>query len=154
MTRAPGTPTMRPPAPWRQLDLILHLIEQIAQQPERLGIGHAVDLGRPVVTLEGLDDFPRWHGERRHVAEALQGRLDLAVDRPPPRARPQPDSRGRQRRPGKAPAGIDLALRRDVDNLKSILTLINVGIVPLMIGVLGLLFALRRPRRPLPKTSA
>jgi ABC-type uncharacterized transport system involved in gliding motility auxiliary subunit len=49
---------------------------------------------------------------------------------------------------------VQFALRRDVDNLKSLLTLINVGIVPLMIGVLALLFALRRPRRPLPKTSA
>ncbi|NDA48122.1 MAG: hypothetical protein EBY21_12810 [Alphaproteobacteria bacterium] len=49
---------------------------------------------------------------------------------------------------------VQFALRRDVDNLKSLLTLINVGIVPVTIGVLALLFALRRPRRPLPKTSA
>ncbi len=49
---------------------------------------------------------------------------------------------------------VQFALRRDVDGLKSLLTLINVGMVPVTIGVLALLFALRRPRRPLPKTSA
>ncbi len=45
---------------------------------------------------------------------------------------------------------VQFALRRDVDTLKSWITTINVGLVPLAVAVLALLFALRRPRRPLP----
>ncbi len=49
---------------------------------------------------------------------------------------------------------VQFALRRDVDSLKSWITAINVGLVPLGIGVIALLFALRRPKRPLPTKSA
>ena len=49
---------------------------------------------------------------------------------------------------------VQFALRRDVDSLKSWITAINVGLAPLLIGVIALLFALRRPKRPLPTKSA
>ena len=46
---------------------------------------------------------------------------------------------------------VQFALRRDVDNLKNWVTLVNVGAVPVTVGVIVLAFGLRRPRRPLPK---
>jgi ABC-type uncharacterized transport system involved in gliding motility auxiliary subunit len=46
---------------------------------------------------------------------------------------------------------VQFALRRNVDNLKSWITAINVGVVPVTIAVIALGFGLRRPRRPLPK---
>lgn len=45
---------------------------------------------------------------------------------------------------------VQFALRRDVDNLKSWVTALNVGVVPVTVAVVALAFALRRPRRPLP----
>lgn len=48
---------------------------------------------------------------------------------------------------------VQFALRSDVDNLKSWLTTVNVAAVPLAVGIIALLIALRRPRRPVPKKS-
>jgi ABC-type uncharacterized transport system involved in gliding motility auxiliary subunit len=45
---------------------------------------------------------------------------------------------------------VQYELRRDVDSLKSWITLINVGLVPGLIGAFALAFALNRRRRPLP----
>lgn len=49
---------------------------------------------------------------------------------------------------------VQFALRSDVDNLKSWLTTINVAAVPLAVGIIALLIALRRPRKPVPKRSS
>jgi ABC-type uncharacterized transport system involved in gliding motility auxiliary subunit len=46
---------------------------------------------------------------------------------------------------------VQFALRRDVDNLKTWVTAVNVGFVPVTVGVIALAFGLRRPRRPVPK---
>jgi ABC-type uncharacterized transport system involved in gliding motility auxiliary subunit len=46
---------------------------------------------------------------------------------------------------------VQFALRRDVDNLKNLVTALNVGVVPVTVGFIALAFGLRRPRRPLPK---
>jgi gliding motility-associatede transport system auxiliary component len=46
---------------------------------------------------------------------------------------------------------VQFALRRDVDNLKNLVTTLNVGVVPAAIGVIALAFGMRRSRRPLPK---
>jgi ABC-type uncharacterized transport system involved in gliding motility auxiliary subunit len=45
---------------------------------------------------------------------------------------------------------VQFALRRDVDDLKSWVTALNVGVVPVAVAVIALAIALRRPRRPLP----
>lgn len=45
---------------------------------------------------------------------------------------------------------VQFALRRDVDDLKSWVTVVNVGVVPVAVAVIALAIALRRPRRPLP----
>ncbi len=45
---------------------------------------------------------------------------------------------------------VQFALRRDVDNLKSWVTALNVGVVPVTVAIVVLVLALRRPRRPLP----
>jgi len=46
---------------------------------------------------------------------------------------------------------VQFALNRDVDNLKNLVTTLNVGAVPITVGVIVLAFGLRRPRRPVPK---
>src|SRR5216684_2680705 len=46
---------------------------------------------------------------------------------------------------------VQFALRRDVDNLKNLVTALNVGVVPVTVGVIALAFGMRRSRRPLPK---
>ncbi len=46
---------------------------------------------------------------------------------------------------------VQFALRRNVDNVKSWITAINVGVVPITVAVIALGFGLRRPRKPLPK---
>ena len=46
---------------------------------------------------------------------------------------------------------VQFALRREVDNLKNLVTAFNVGVVPVTIGVIALAFGMRRSRRPLPK---
>jgi hypothetical protein len=46
---------------------------------------------------------------------------------------------------------VQFALRRDVDNLKNVVTALNVGVVPVTIGFIALAFGMRRSRRPLPK---
>jgi len=46
---------------------------------------------------------------------------------------------------------VQFALRRDVDNLKNRITVLNVGVVPVTVGFIAIAFGLRRPRRPLPK---
>ena len=48
---------------------------------------------------------------------------------------------------------VQFALRRDVDNLKSWITALNVGVVPVVVAIIVLGLALRRPRRPLPVKS-
>jgi len=48
---------------------------------------------------------------------------------------------------------VQFALRRDVDNLKSRITAINVGVVPVSVAIVVLAFALIRPRRKLPVKS-
>jgi ABC-type uncharacterized transport system involved in gliding motility auxiliary subunit len=48
---------------------------------------------------------------------------------------------------------VQFALRRDVDGLKSWITALNVGVVPVTVAILVLGLALRRPRRPLPVKS-
>ena len=45
---------------------------------------------------------------------------------------------------------VQFALRRDVDNLKSWVTAVNVGVVPVTVAIVVLGFALRRPRRAVP----
>ena len=45
------------------------------------------------------------------------------------------------------------ALRSDVDRLKSTITAINVAGVPILIGLIALLFAMRRTRRTAPSKS-
>lgn len=46
---------------------------------------------------------------------------------------------------------VQFALRRDVDNLKNLVTALNVGVVPVTIGIIALAFGMRRSRRALPK---
>jgi ABC-type uncharacterized transport system involved in gliding motility auxiliary subunit len=46
---------------------------------------------------------------------------------------------------------VQFALRRDVDNLKNVVTALNVGVVPVTVGVIVIAFGMRRSRRPLPK---
>jgi gliding motility-associatede transport system auxiliary component len=46
---------------------------------------------------------------------------------------------------------VQFALRRNVDNLKNWITALNVGVVPVTVGIIALGFGLRRPRRALPK---
>jgi hypothetical protein len=46
---------------------------------------------------------------------------------------------------------VQFALSRDVDNLKNLITALNVGAVPVTVGVLALGLGLIRPRRPVPK---
>jgi ABC-type uncharacterized transport system involved in gliding motility auxiliary subunit len=46
---------------------------------------------------------------------------------------------------------VQFALRRDVDNLKNVVTTLNVGVVPVTVGIIALAFGMRRSRRPLPK---
>lgn len=46
---------------------------------------------------------------------------------------------------------VQFALNSDVDNLKNLITTLNVGAVPVTVGVIALAFGLRRPRRPVPK---
>jgi ABC-type uncharacterized transport system involved in gliding motility auxiliary subunit len=46
---------------------------------------------------------------------------------------------------------VQFALNRDVDDLKNLVTALNVGAVPVTVGVVALAFGLRRPRRPVPK---
>jgi ABC-type uncharacterized transport system involved in gliding motility auxiliary subunit len=46
---------------------------------------------------------------------------------------------------------VQFALRRDVDNLKNRITVLNVGVVPVAVGFIAIAFGLRRPRRPVPK---
>jgi ABC-type uncharacterized transport system involved in gliding motility auxiliary subunit len=45
---------------------------------------------------------------------------------------------------------VQFALRRNVDDLKSWVTAVNVGVVPLVVAIIALIFAMRRPRRPVP----
>ena len=49
---------------------------------------------------------------------------------------------------------VQFALRHDVDNLKNLVTALNVGVVPAAIGFIALAFGLRRSRRPLPKKQS
>jgi len=49
---------------------------------------------------------------------------------------------------------VQFELRRDVDSLKSKLTALNVGGVPLVVGAIALLIALRRSRRQVPKKDS
>jgi ABC-type uncharacterized transport system involved in gliding motility auxiliary subunit len=46
---------------------------------------------------------------------------------------------------------VQFALRRDVDNLKNVVTALNVGAVPVTVGAIVIAFGMRRSRRPLPK---
>jgi ABC-type uncharacterized transport system involved in gliding motility auxiliary subunit len=46
---------------------------------------------------------------------------------------------------------VQFALRRNVDNLKNLVTALNVGAVPVMVGAIVIAFGMRRSRRPLPK---
>jgi ABC-type uncharacterized transport system involved in gliding motility auxiliary subunit len=46
---------------------------------------------------------------------------------------------------------VQFALSRDVDNLKNLVTVLNVGALPVTVGVIALAFGLIRPRRPVPK---
>jgi ABC-type uncharacterized transport system involved in gliding motility auxiliary subunit len=46
---------------------------------------------------------------------------------------------------------VQFALNRDVDNVKSMITAINVGAVPVAVGIIALAFGLFRPRRPVPR---
>jgi ABC-type uncharacterized transport system involved in gliding motility auxiliary subunit len=48
---------------------------------------------------------------------------------------------------------VQFALSRDVDNLKNLITALNVGAVPVAVGIIALAFGLRRPRRPVPTKS-
>lgn len=45
---------------------------------------------------------------------------------------------------------VQFALRRNVDDLKSWVTALNVGVVPLVVAIIALIFSMRRPRRPVP----
>lgn len=46
---------------------------------------------------------------------------------------------------------VQFELRRDVDNVKNLITALNVGVVPVTLGVIALAFGMRRSRRPVPK---
>ncbi len=48
---------------------------------------------------------------------------------------------------------VQFALRSNVDSLKSWITAINVGAVPLLAGLIALIFAMRRPRKPVPQKT-
>jgi ABC-type uncharacterized transport system involved in gliding motility auxiliary subunit len=48
---------------------------------------------------------------------------------------------------------VQFALNRDVDNLKTLVTALNVGAVPVTVGIIALAFGLIRPRRPVPRKS-
>jgi hypothetical protein len=45
---------------------------------------------------------------------------------------------------------VQFALRRNVDDLKNWVTALNVAVVPLIVAIIALIFAMRRPRRPVP----
>jgi ABC-type uncharacterized transport system involved in gliding motility auxiliary subunit len=45
---------------------------------------------------------------------------------------------------------VQFALRRNVDDLKNWVTAVNVAVVPLLVAIIALIFAMRRPRRPVP----
>jgi ABC-type uncharacterized transport system involved in gliding motility auxiliary subunit len=45
---------------------------------------------------------------------------------------------------------VQFALRRNVDDLKNWVTAVNVAVVPLIVAIIALIFAMRRPRRPVP----
>jgi ABC-type uncharacterized transport system involved in gliding motility auxiliary subunit len=49
---------------------------------------------------------------------------------------------------------VQFALSRDVDNLKNLVTVINVGAIPVTVGVIALALGLFRPRRPVPKKQS
>jgi ABC-type uncharacterized transport system involved in gliding motility auxiliary subunit len=49
---------------------------------------------------------------------------------------------------------VQFALRRDVDNVKGVITALNVGVVPVIVAIVVLVIALRRTRRPVPVKSA
>jgi ABC-type uncharacterized transport system involved in gliding motility auxiliary subunit len=49
---------------------------------------------------------------------------------------------------------VQFALNRDVANLKNLVTTLNVGAVPVTVGIIALAFGLRRPRRPVPKRQS
>lgn len=49
---------------------------------------------------------------------------------------------------------VQFALNRNVDSLKNWVTALNVGIVPVTVGIIALGFGLRRPRKPLPKKNS
>jgi ABC-type uncharacterized transport system involved in gliding motility auxiliary subunit len=49
---------------------------------------------------------------------------------------------------------VQFALRRDVDNLKNLVTALNVGAVPVIVGAIVIAFGMRRSRRPLPTKPA
>lgn len=48
---------------------------------------------------------------------------------------------------------VQFALNRDVDSLKNVVTALNVGAVPVVVGLIALGFGLRRSRRPVPKKT-
>jgi ABC-type uncharacterized transport system involved in gliding motility auxiliary subunit len=48
---------------------------------------------------------------------------------------------------------VQFALNRDVDNLKTLVTALNVGVVPVAVGIIALAFGMRRRSRPVPKKS-
>src|SRR5450755_4964962 len=93
-------------------------VKKVSQQRTSLRIGDAVDATGPEAALEGSDDVGRREADGGRVAEALESRLYVALEGAleplGARARPQPDAGVGQRRPGKAQAGIDLALGGDV----------------------------------------
>lgn len=49
---------------------------------------------------------------------------------------------------------VQFKLHRDVERLKSLISIINVGLVPLAVAGIALLIALRRPRRAVPQRTA
>lgn len=48
---------------------------------------------------------------------------------------------------------VQFNLHRDVDQLKRWVVALNVGVWPLLVGIVVLAFAIRRPRRPLPRAA-
>lgn len=155
-------------------DFVINAIEQMAGGPALTDLRGRGVSWRPFETIQKMET----EASAKHSAkeQQLTQRLREAEERLTQLSRSSGD------KPGAKPGGTDVltpeqiatidkfradvlatreelrqvqfALRSDVDRLKSWITGINVAGVPLAVGFVALLFALRRPRREAPRKEA
>lgn len=82
------------------------------------------------------------------LPKATEGSNDVLT---PQQAKTIADFRGKVIQIRKQLRDVQFALNRDVDNLETRITALNVGGVPVLVGIIALAFGFRRPRRPVPK---